>query len=81
MKNELPWTHYAPTGKPNSWHAFTVDHCEVCGCEVEGANAVGLHEPECKLIRLGMVRLEKQLPDMGHCETLGVCTCPDCYID
>lgn len=78
----LPETHFIVEG-PRKAHAFSVDTCEQCGKQVEGANAITLGEPRQRLLSLGMIEVqpEDRLDEMGYCPALEGCACPDCYVE
>jgi hypothetical protein len=81
-RETFPWTHFVVTATGEA-HAFTVDHCEIetCNAEIEGGNAVTLHEPASKLKRLGMTELPERLDEGMLCEALGgIVVCPACFI-
>jgi len=78
MANSLGVTHYAENER-GGFTIFAVDTCEVCDCAVEAPNAVTLMEPESVAVRLGLTKMEHRLPELGHCDALGLATCPGCY--
>lgn len=76
----LGCTHFVVVGHNNA-RAFSVDTCEKCGCQCEGANGVFFREPRAKLLALGMKQLPEELPELGYCDALGLAVCPDCYVE
>lgn len=75
-----PWTHFVWKG--HYAHGFSLDTCEQCGKQVEGANAVQIHEPRERLLKvLHLIEVAEELQTQGHCDALGGCACEDCYVD
>lgn len=78
----LPETHFIVEG-PRKAHAFSVETCDQCGKQVEAANAVTLGEPRQRLLSLGMIEVQEadRLDEMGYCDALNGCACPDCFVE
>jgi hypothetical protein len=77
--HRLGVTHFVTTST-NTHRAFTLDTCEKCGCQAEGANAVTLKEPRSKLLALGMTQLPRELPELGYCDALDMAVCDACFV-
>lgn len=57
---------------------FNVDRCEVCGCEVEGPNGVGVSSTPSELAMVGMIGRNEKPIDGGYSELHQAATCTDC---
>ena len=77
--SKLLWTHFTKNEEGKGFHGFTIDTCEKCGKECEGANAVGFMDSRAKLLKLGLVEIPKRLDEMGYCDILEMVTCTDCH--
>jgi hypothetical protein len=79
---KVPWSHFIMEG-PRKAHAFSIEHCDKCGCEAEAANSITMHEPRMKLLSLYMVEAGKSdwLPELGYCDALQASVCPDCFVE
>ena len=60
---------------------FNIDHCEVCGCEVEGPNGVGVDVSPAMLAKAGMEGRDKKPIDGGWSELHECATCITCCYD
>ena len=73
-------THFAPHPFDlGMFRAFRIDTCDVCECEVEAPNAGTVNNSERELLFMGLHKREETLPEIGHCEALGLATCDDCW--
>ncbi len=71
-------THYF-TISPRKHVIFEMGLCENCECEVQEPNAVTMLEPESKVKRMKLEKVD-QLPDeLGYSEEFGGAVCCDCY--
>jgi len=57
---------------------FSVETCEVCDCEIQAANAIGVVATLEDAKRAGLT-VGPRLEEGGHCEAIGVTTCGACY--
>lgn len=75
------YTHFMQEG--HEYRLFTVDSCEGCQGDCEGANSIkvsGRGVNATTLAGAGLAyHVTGRLPEMGHSETLGLAVCPPCY--
>ncbi len=78
---QLPETHFFVEG-PKKAHAFSIETCDKCGCQVEAANAITYGETRERLLSLGMVEVQPadRLEESGYCDALEMVVCPGCYV-
>ncbi len=77
-----PWTHFIWMG--TYAHGFSLDTCEQCGKQVEAANSIQIHERRERLLReFRMIEVPEaeRLDEMGYCDALDGCACPDCFVE
>jgi len=59
---------------------FSVESCEVCDCELQAANAIGV-KATLDEARLAGLTVGHALEEGGHCDAIGVVTCSGCYTE
>jgi hypothetical protein len=73
------YTHFEKSDGPFLLF-YSMDECEVCGCELQAANSIKVVGKVENAKRAGLT--EMRAPDEGgHCEALGLSTCPGCYVE
>ena len=73
------YTHYYTRGE-NNHHAFELDTCETCGGDIQAPNAISIHEPESKLIALGLKKVEFHPAETFYNEDTDMCACENCEL-
>lgn len=72
------FTNATAGNQPELITLFAVETCEVCDCEIQAANAIGV-VATLDDARLAGLTVGHALEEGGHCEAIGVTTCSSCY--
>lgn len=76
------YTHYLEKYDPNGFvKVFSIDTCEVCGCEVLAPNGVGTNVSPAELEYLGLKGRDAFPDEGGYSELHGCATCSACCYD
>jgi hypothetical protein len=61
-----------------SYLGFHFEKCERCGANIQGANAINLHESFARLINGGVTLVMEAPGEGGYSEQFGGVVCDDC---
>ena len=74
-------THAAPNLQRGYITLYSLDACEVCGCQLMAANSINVRATINEAVEADLTVALTQPEEGGHCETLGKTTCITCYVD